>query len=108
VEMHKISLQTSGRLKDQATTGDFHLNITGNDRGKIDQSGSYRLKGDTTAAEITGFTLSSPEQTFALAEPFRARLVDGSLKTDTLQLKSKDDSALVELAVQYDDSLHQT
>jgi uncharacterized protein YjbI with pentapeptide repeats len=107
VQLQKINMETSGQLADKETKGSFQVDIAGSNKSRITQRGTYLLRGDTTVATITDFTLSGANRTYALAKPFHATLINDALQTDTLRINSKDSSAFVELAVPYADSLHQ-
>jgi autotransporter translocation and assembly factor TamB len=107
VKLQKVALKTSGQMAGKVTSGSFGVELSGPEKTRITQRGTYRLNGDTTAATITGFTLSGADHTYSLAKSFHVRFANDVLQTDTLRINSDDKAAFVELAVPYADSLRQ-
>lgn len=107
VDLKNITFRTEGQLKETATEGSFSLDFYSAGEGQIGQAGTYRVTDDTSSVELTTFNLTSSLRKLSLQKPFHASFGNGTLQTDTLHISSKDDSAFMELAVPYADTLHQ-
>ncbi|MBN2732939.1 MAG: translocation/assembly module TamB domain-containing protein [Balneolaceae bacterium] len=107
VVFKNITFKTEGQLKDTATEGSFSLDFYSAREGQISQAGTYRVTDDTSSVELTTFDLTSSLRTLSLQKPFHASFANGALQTDTLHINSKDQSAFMELAIPYADTLHQ-
>jgi autotransporter translocation and assembly factor TamB len=106
MELQNISLKTNGQIS-ETTTGTFALQLAGQGKDQISQVGTYSLDEDTTALSLSKFDLTTDLRTLSLQRPFHAVVAEGTIRTDTLHLSTADNSAFMELAVPYADSLHQ-
>ncbi|HYW36473.1 MAG TPA: translocation/assembly module TamB domain-containing protein, partial [Balneolaceae bacterium] len=105
--LESINLKTRGRVAGAETSGSYKIDLAGAGKNRISQGGSYRMSGDTTAAEISKFTLTGNKRTLALAKPFHIKMINSTVRTDTMRLSSKDGTTYIALAVPYADSLRQ-
>ncbi len=107
LNLQNISLKTQGQLADEVPEGSFEIALEKTGEGRIFSAGRYRVSGDTSSVTLNEFDLTSAVRTLSLQHPFHAQYSNGAFQTDTLRIQSNDESAFMELAVPYADSLQQ-
>ncbi|SMO55384.1 translocation/assembly module TamB domain-containing protein [Fodinibius sediminis] len=106
-DLQNISLYTRGQRSETSISGSFEAELAGSKEERIDQSGKYRISGDSLSMEWSRFDLTSQLRTLSLQKPFHASWSGGRLQTDTLHISNENGSAFMELAVPSADSMHQ-
>jgi autotransporter translocation and assembly factor TamB len=108
LSLQDITLKTAGTARTDSVFGNFTLDISSDDAGKITQSGNFgvNLESLKTAVLWNTFTFQTPVSLLTLQRPFNLTYQDASIQTDTLQLNA-DDGTYLSLAIPYADSLNQ-
>lgn len=106
VVLQDLRLISDGRLLDEGPRGSFKLQFSSTQEGEIIHSGSYNVASDSIKVETTQLDITSSLRTLSLQQPFSVVMTDGSVRTDTMRVSSKD-GAILELAA-YADSTRQT
>jgi hypothetical protein len=108
LSLQDISLSTLGTASPDSVSGNFNLDISSDDAGKISQSGNFGVSLESLKTHIlwNTFTFQTPASLLSLQAPFNLTYQDASIQTDTLVLSS-DDGTYMSLAIPYADSLNQ-
>jgi autotransporter translocation and assembly factor TamB len=103
-----VRLGLNGEASMDSVNADFEMEIVGSDRGRLEQAGNIRsnLSSSLTDIRFDQFDLITTASRLDLQDPFRVRVRDISLGTDTLHLQAEDGTYL-KFAVPYADSTEQ-
>ncbi len=109
LSLQDVQFDAIGTATTDTLSGNFNLDISSVEAGRISQSGNYRLDYDTFKTELhwSTFEFRTPARILTLQSPFKLTYQNASIQTDTLRLRSAGGTYL-NLAIPYADSLQQT
>ncbi|HKL18059.1 MAG TPA: translocation/assembly module TamB domain-containing protein, partial [Halalkalibaculum sp.] len=106
VQLQDLKVNTTGRVIEEDIEGAFSLNFTGPEESELIHAGEYRISADSIEVGTDRLDVSGSQGTLSLQQPFDVKVIDRSVRMDTLRLSSAD-GAMLELAVPYADSVRQ-
>lgn len=106
VQLQDLYVQTRGKVSERTVDGNFNLHFSGPNESEIVHSGRYNFAADSSVITTESYELTTSLRTLSLENPFRLVLKNQSIRMDTMRLSSGE-SAILELAIPYADSVRQ-
>jgi hypothetical protein len=99
--LQNIILETEGTLVAETVAGTVSLELITDARSGLITSGDYRASADSVVVDFRTFTLSDPDRSLNLQQPFRFSYVNERVRLDSLRLDSPDGASLILFFEQY-------
>ena len=99
--LQNIIIETEGSLIAETVSGTISLELLTDARSGLITSGVYRASADSVILDISTLTLSDPDRSLDLQQPFRFSYVNERARLDSLRLESDDGATLLIFFEQY-------
>jgi hypothetical protein len=99
--LQNFTLVTEGSLVSETVTGTIILELRTNAQSGLISSGVYRASTDSVIVDISTLTLSDPDRSLDLQQPFRFSYVNERARLDSLRLESGEGALLLLFFEQY-------
>ncbi|MFU8859579.1 MAG: translocation/assembly module TamB domain-containing protein [Cyclonatronaceae bacterium] len=99
--LQNFTLQTDGSLVGDTVVGTISLELLADTRSSLKTSGDYRASAVSALVDISTLTLSDPDRSLDLQQPFRFSYVNERARLDSLRLESADGASLLLFFEQY-------
>ncbi|NGP87648.1 hypothetical protein G3569_04725 [Aliifodinibius halophilus] len=93
-----LGLQTQGAYSDSLTNGQFDLQFSSPNEGRIEQSGEYKVATDSIRVRTREYNIISDYRMLSLEAPFDVTLIGDTLRMEKMRVSSGD-GAFFEMAI---------
>lgn len=98
VQLQELALKTKGHYADSLARGEYELQFSSPNEGRIEQSASYQLSANSARVRTTEFNIISDYRTLTLERPFEMTTQNDTLRMDTMRV-SEGGGAFLEIGV---------
>lgn len=99
--LQNFILETEGSLVAETVAGSISLELLTDAQTGLISSGDYRASADSVIVDISTLTLSDPDRSLDLQQPFRFSYVNERARLDSLRLESAEGASLILFFEQY-------